>query len=62
MAGESFLQIMSMNDIEMPRDITIIVLGLIMLTVSIFGEKVITKLNAIAVPALILLCIYGMAT
>lgn len=53
---------MSMNDIEMPRDITIIVLGLIMLTVSIFGEKVITKLNAIAVPALILLCIYGMAT
>lgn len=61
-AGESFLQIMSMSDIELPRNITIIALGLIMLTVSIFGEKIITKLNMIAVPALILLCIYGIVT
>lgn len=58
-AGESFLQIMAISNITLDRAITIIVLGLIMLTVSIVGEKVITKLNMIAVPALIVLCIYG---
>ena len=33
-----------------------------MLTVSIFGEKLLSKLNIIAVPALIILCIYGIVT
>ena len=61
-AGESFLQIMSMSDISLNREISIIVLGLIKLTVSIVGEKIITKLNTIAVPALIVLCIYGIVT
>ena len=61
-AGESFLQILAMNDMHFNREITIIVLGLIMLTVSIFGEKIITKLNMVAVPALILLCLYGIIT
>lgn len=61
-AGESFLQILSLNGISVNREACIIVLGLIMLTVSIFGEKIITKLNMVAVPALILLCLYGIVT
>ena len=61
-AGESFLQIVSMGGVELNRTACIIVLGLIMLTVSIFGEKIITKLNMVAVPALVLLCIYGIVT
>lgn len=61
-AGESFLHIVSMSGLTFNREVTIIVLGLIMLTVSIFGEKIITKLNLIAVPALILLCIYGIVS
>lgn len=61
-AGESFLQIMALSDISLNREVTIIILGLIMLTVSIVGEKVITKLNELAVPLLILLCIYGIVT
>jgi Purine-cytosine permease and related proteins len=61
-AGESFIQILKLNGIEWNRAATIIILGLIMLTVSIFGEKIISKLNAIAVPALIVLCIYGIAS
>lgn len=61
-AGESFLQIVSMGGLELNRTVCIIVLGLIMLTVSIIGEKIITKLNMVAVPALILLCIYGIVT
>ncbi|RGU93620.1 cytosine permease [Clostridium sp. AF15-17LB] len=61
-AGESFIQILTLNNIHWNREATIIVLGIIMLTVSILGEKIISKLNIIAVPALILLCIYGMVT
>ena len=61
-AGESFLHILSLGGIELNRELCIIVLGLIMLTVSIVGEKVITKLNMVAVPALILLCIYGVVS
>lgn len=61
-AGESFIQILTLNNIYWNREITIIILGLIMLIVSIFGEKIISKLNAVAVPALILLCLYGIVT
>lgn len=61
-AGESFIQILQLNGLSFNRAAVIIILGLIMLTVSIFGEKLITKLNAIAVPALCLLCIYGIVT
>ncbi|MBR2835224.1 MAG: cytosine permease [Coriobacteriales bacterium] len=61
-AGESFLQILALNDVTFNREATIIILGLIMLTVSIVGEKFITKLNLVAVPALILLCIYGIVS
>ena len=61
-AGESFIQILTLNGIEWNRNLVIIVLGLIMLTVSIFGEKLLSKLNIIAVPALIILCIYGIVT
>lgn len=61
-AGESFIQILTLNNIHWNREATIIILGIIMLTVSILGEKIISKLNIIAVPALILLCIYGIVT
>lgn len=61
-AGESFIQILQLNGIFWNRAIVIIVLGLIMLTVSIFGEKIISKLNIIAVPALCLLCVYGIVS
>lgn len=61
-AGESFIQILNLNDIHWNREVTIIILGLIMLTVSILGEKIISRLNTVAVPALILLCIYGIIT
>ena len=61
-AGESFLQILSMSGVSVNREACIIVLGLIMLVVSILGEKIIAKLNMVAVPALILLCIYGIVT
>jgi cytosine permease len=61
-AGESFIQILKLNGIEWNRDVVIVVLGIIMLTVSIFGEKLISKLTAIAVPALIVLCIYGIVS
>lgn len=61
-AGESFIQIFSLNDVELNRDITIIILGLIMLTVAIFGEKALARLNMVAVPALVVLCIYGVVT
>lgn len=61
-AGESFLQILSLSNISVNREACIIVLGLIMLVVSILGEKIITKLNMIAVPALVLLCLYGIIT
>ncbi|MCC8080317.1 MAG: cytosine permease [Oscillospiraceae bacterium] len=61
-AGESFIQILNLSGVYWNRNIVIIVLGIIMLTVSIFGEKLISKLNVIAVPALIILCIYGIVT
>lgn len=47
-AGESFIQILTLNNIHWNREATIIILGIIMLTVSILGEKIISKLNIIS--------------